>query len=89
MNGIRKYREKKGLNQEQLAEAVGSSPDSIGRYERGERDTPSSILKKIAETCGCTMEELLTNPTPPPSLGGSKEKLRPIMKDRHKRKVVA
>ena len=35
-NNIRKYRVKKGMRQEDLAERVGLSPNYLGSLERGE-----------------------------------------------------
>ena len=45
---IREIRKKKGLSQEELAEAVGTKHSEIGRLERGERNITVRNLEKIA-----------------------------------------
>lgn len=37
-----------GMSAEKLAEQVGISKNSLGRYERAERDIPVAIIAKIA-----------------------------------------
>lgn len=45
-------RVEKGLTQEELAQLVGCSVFSIGKYERGERHPRGPMLRRIAETTG-------------------------------------
>jgi len=56
---IKKYRNEKGLTQEDLAEKVGVSRVYIGYVEQG-RNTPSlEILEKIAKALNVKMTEIL------------------------------
>lgn len=66
MNKIRAYRETAGLNQTELASLVGISSKTIARYEAGLREPRSSDLLKIAKTLGCTVDDLIGNPTEAP-----------------------
>lgn len=47
-------RKRKGLTQEQLAEAVYKSTGLIRKYEQGERIPPNAFLDDLAEYYGCT-----------------------------------
>jgi transcriptional regulator with XRE-family HTH domain len=52
-----------GLTQAELAERLGLlSPETISRYERGEREPRVSSLIRIAEVLGVAPEELLGYP---------------------------
>src|SRR5690606_7685316 len=55
---VRELREKAGINQADVANRVGVSNVTISRYERGERQIPSSTLIKIAEVIGVTVEDI-------------------------------
>lgn len=89
MEQIRKYREEAGITQLELAERANLSRTTIVNYETGRRIPRWDHMEKIAAVLGKKMEAF-ANPTSSPSPeGGPKEKPRPIMKDRHKRKVVA
>lgn len=48
-NQLRAWREKSRLTQEQLAEAVGCSPASVGHWENGERRLTDKWLPKLAQ----------------------------------------
>lgn len=57
---IKEARTGAGLTQAQLAEKVaGLSPSDISKAERGEKDLPQDMLKKIAKACGVTQSSLL------------------------------
>lgn len=47
-NKLRAWREKREMTQEQLAEAVGCSPASVGHWENGERRLTDKWLPKLA-----------------------------------------
>ena len=47
-------RESKGMSQEQLAELVGVSKNSISRYETGTADMKSSVLFEISKVLDTT-----------------------------------
>lgn len=65
MVSIRERREALGLSRTELAEAVGISAKSLSRYESGEREPRASDLVKIASNLGCSVEDLVENPTLP------------------------
>lgn len=72
MNSIRKYREKTGLTQQQLADEANFSVDSIRRYENSDR-VPRwteivAMCKVLSEKIDkeITPEELMSNPTSAP-----------------------
>lgn len=51
-----------GLTQEQLAEQVGVSVQTVGRLERGEQAPPLARLEKIAEALGVDLADLMRAP---------------------------
>jgi transcriptional regulator with XRE-family HTH domain len=54
---LREWREWAGLTQEQLAEAIGESSATYGRYERGERTRVTlDFLTRFARAVGCPNE---------------------------------
>ena len=57
---IRSARTDAGLTQAQLAQRVmGASQTDIGRYERGEAEPTTQVVKDIAKACGVTQKSLL------------------------------
>ena len=61
---IRTFRKKAGLNQEQLAEAVGVSCVTISQWET-EIYTPKTLkIKALAKALGVTEADLLNDPPP-------------------------
>ncbi|MBL4837077.1 MAG: helix-turn-helix transcriptional regulator [Kordiimonadaceae bacterium] len=56
---VRAYREKKGMSQQQLAEATGISWDYICHYEAGTRRMLVSRMHDIAETLGVTIDHFI------------------------------
>lgn len=72
MNRIAWFRDQQGLSQEGLGRAIGISKDSVGRYERGDRDPSYRVLRIMADFLGCGIDDLMSeppegseNPTPP------------------------
>jgi transcriptional regulator with XRE-family HTH domain len=67
---IRRAREARGLSQEQLAQTVGRSVRSIGRFESGESEPSVATLRLLAEALDVSLAWLLTGegqgPTPAP-----------------------
>ena len=49
MNRIKELRERKNLTQEDLAEYLNTTSQTISRYEIGDRKTNQDILFKLAE----------------------------------------
>ena len=57
---IRSARTDAGLTQAQLAQRVmGASQTDIGRFERGEAEPSTQVVKDIAKACGVTQKSLL------------------------------
>ena len=81
---IREAREDLGMQQTVLARRVGVAPNTIGRYESGERVPPVAMLEKIAKELRTQPAEFLREPgkagAPPspeqPSSGGLLEEER-------------
>ncbi len=48
-NKIRNFREQRSLTQEEIAEYLNTTPQTISRYEIGDRKTNQDILFKLAE----------------------------------------
>jgi len=55
---IREARERLGLTQQQLADAIGKDQPTISRYENGTRPTVDDA-PKLAETLGLSVLEIL------------------------------
>jgi len=56
---IKTLRQDAGLSQKELAEKLGRDERTVRRYESGDTDYPYSILKRIAECLGVTIQELM------------------------------
>lgn len=56
---IKKYRNRKGMTQVQLAEAVTVTHPMITAYERGTKNPSLQVAFEISKTLGCTLEDLL------------------------------
>ena len=59
MNNLKKFREKAGVSQSQLATTLGISQQAVTKWETGECLPRASMLIKIAKVLGCTVDELL------------------------------
>ncbi|WP_339113789.1 helix-turn-helix transcriptional regulator [Thioclava sp. GXIMD2076] len=57
--GLRKYRGRRELTQDQMAEELGCSVRAYRGYESGERDMPSSLLLQILARGDVDMHDLL------------------------------
>ena len=58
---LRKYRRERDLTQEQLAEKIGISPQSVSKWERGDGYPDITMLPKIANFFGISIDTLLGN----------------------------
>lgn len=58
-NRIQELREAKGWSQADLAEAIGTSPQQIGRLEAGKRKLTVDWMTSLAQALGVGMTELL------------------------------
>lgn len=61
-DNIRKYRKQKDMTQEQLADRLGVSYQSVSRWENGATYPDLELLPSIAEMFGITMDELMGMP---------------------------
>lgn len=59
MNRIRQLRKERGLSITKLAETIGSSYQSLQRYEAGKRDPSIQVLIKLADFFGVTVDYLI------------------------------
>lgn len=59
MNNLKKYREKAGLNQSQLAEKSGVQRPTLNRIENGNLPLTLKIAKKLFPILNCKPGELL------------------------------
>jgi transcriptional regulator with XRE-family HTH domain len=64
--GFLAARRRLGMNQEAAAEAVGVSPSTWARWERGERDVHATHRVRIAEAFATTPAEVDLRPLTPP-----------------------
>ena len=53
-----------GLNQRQLAEAIGSSQATVGQLERGDRGAYPKTILRLCEVLGVAPENLLSGDSP-------------------------
>ena len=65
---IREARDRVGVKQEQLAQAVRLSRTSITNIERGRQGVQAFLLARIAEVLGTPAGDLLPDPAPGPSI---------------------
>lgn len=55
---VAKYREAKGLNQQELAKLVNISQSAIARLESDTRTPSFEVMAQIADVLGCTLDNL-------------------------------
>lgn len=78
---IRTARTDAGLTQAQLAALVnGASQSDIGRFERGEAEPTTQVVKDIAKACGVTQKSLLD--AMPKSMGRTTSTTKPASASR-------
>lgn len=58
-NKLKEMRERAGLTQQQLAEKIGVTQQTVWYYENGRREMKSSILIELSNALGCTVSDLL------------------------------
>lgn len=88
---IRAARDRAGVKQDQLADAVGLSRTSITNIERGRQGVQAYLLVRIAEVLGHTAADLLPGSGPPRSgpLPEKVESLEPSQREWAKRVLNA
>lgn len=60
MNTLRQRRALLGFTQAQLAEKLGTTQQTIARWESGKSDIPTSKLKELALLLHCRVDELIS-----------------------------
>jgi transcriptional regulator with XRE-family HTH domain len=76
---VQRLRRKKGLTQEQLADAAGFSPRYIRRLESGEVDATLRTLARVASALGATHAAMLkVARLPEPKPGRPRVLRRPV-----------
>lgn len=60
---LRRYRESKGLSQEDLADTLGLHRTYVGGLERGERNLTLKSLERLSESISVDPLELLQEPS--------------------------
>lgn len=55
---LKEFRVGKGLSQGRLAEALGVAQSQLGHYETGEQAPTVRVLKRMAQICGWTAEQI-------------------------------
>lgn len=58
VNNLKSIREENNLNQEQLAVGTGTTRESIGRYERGERNPSLEMALRLSAYLNKSVEEV-------------------------------
>ncbi|MGM9636520.1 MAG: helix-turn-helix domain-containing protein [Eubacteriales bacterium] len=58
---IRKYRRERNITQEQMAQAIGISPQSVSKWECGDGYPDITLLPRIANYFGITIDTLMGN----------------------------
>lgn len=58
-DNLRRLRTEKNITQEALAKYLGITPQSVGKWERGEGYPDITLLPKIALFFGVTIDDLL------------------------------
>lgn len=56
---LREWRELRGETQRQASAAVGIHPVTWSEYERGRMIPSATILRRIAQHCGCASDDIL------------------------------
>lgn len=56
---IVKARTAAGLNQKEVAQAMGISPQALAQYEKSRRLPKPATLQRIADAIGCSIDDLI------------------------------
>lgn len=59
MNRLRELRSARGWRQADLAEILSTKPQTVSRYEKGDRDMDSETICRLCDVFGCTADYLL------------------------------
>lgn len=61
---FKEAREKSGITQQRVATILGVGQSAVCQWETGKTKPRASLLPKIAEIYGCTIDELLRQDEP-------------------------
>lgn len=61
---LRRLRDKKQLQQKELAAAVGISPSALCNYENGDREPSLEVVGRLADALDVTIDALLGREQP-------------------------
>ena len=64
---LKAYRIETGMTQEQLAEALHVTQQTVSCYETGRRAPTVSVKKRIKDLTGCPVDALISEPGQRPS----------------------
>lgn len=56
---LREARQRAGMTQAQLAEAIGCKQKDVSRWEAGQIEPGVLTVKKMAHVLGCSMDDLV------------------------------
>lgn len=56
---LKELREKKGMSQKQIAEAIGISQPAYCYFENGEKLLSVAVVRKLAQVLNCTTDEII------------------------------
>ena len=73
---IKQMRKRSGLNQKDVAAAIGVPVRTYGSWERGERNINLEDACLIADVLRCTLDELAGRDVPPPKVFTDKRQER-------------
>ena len=59
---LQRFRKEAGLSQEELADKIGASRNTVSRYESGEFPPSFEAIEKLSEALGLDETTLLTDP---------------------------
>ncbi len=59
--GIRACRRAAGMTQEELAKKMGIARSALAMWETGKASPRTETLRRLADTLGCTVDDLLGN----------------------------
>ena len=78
---IAKLRKEKGLKQDQLAEALGVSPQAVSKWENDQSCPDITLLPKLSQLLGISIDALLSGEVPAPVPTYLPENERKAIKD--------
>jgi phage repressor protein C with HTH and peptisase S24 domain len=58
---IAELREDRHLSQAELARRINENPQTLGRWEKGQRRVPQEALERIADVLGCRLQDLVAD----------------------------